>query len=98
MRTTRDVFYLFFRIEGFFVSLSSVGHLVLGGGALVLLLVAVQDLAAAFGDPLDGRVGFLGAVLHLERAFDGSGRRAQEKKTVFPDSSEGQRKESRREG
>lgn len=57
--------------------------MVLGGGALVLLLVAVQDLAAAFGDPLDGRVGFLGAVLHLERAFDGSGRRAQEIKRCF---------------
>lgn len=37
-----------------------------------LVIVAVQDLTAALGNLLDGRVGFLDTVLHLERALDRS--------------------------
>lgn len=40
-----------------------------------LLIVAVQDLTAAFADLLDRRIGFLDTVLHFQWAFRRSGKR-----------------------
>lgn len=64
----RGAVYLLRFAASLFVSLPLGGNLFFNCRRC-LVVVAVQNLTAAFRDLLDGRIGFLDAVLHLEGAF-----------------------------
>lgn len=73
-----DAIYLF-SFTSFFVSLS------LGGDFFynrrIVIVVAIQDLTAAFDNLLDRWINFLDTVLHLEGAFGRSGDKHTETQT-----------------